>query len=110
MRAADRLLRQLDRAALALTTGDLVTLGRLVPDIEEALARLPDETVDAPTAASLRAAALRADSLIRAADQGLRDARKRLADIAAVRASLTTYDRAGRHNAHRLGTAMARRV
>jgi hypothetical protein len=81
----------LDRAASALTSGNLVDLAALTPLIEASAAQpVPDRA----TAERLRQKAQRNARLLEAATRGLRAARTRLREIAEG-PTLTTYDARG---------------
>ncbi len=82
----------LDHTYSALLSGDLRGLARLTADMQTS----PDIRVaDHAAAERLRRKAMRNQRLLRAAAQGLRTARGRLAEISAEPA-LTTYDAKGR--------------
>lgn len=81
----------LDRTYSALLSGDLRGLARLTAEMETT----PDIRVpDRATAERLRRKAERNQRMLRAAAQGVRTARGRLAEISAEPA-LTTYDAKG---------------
>jgi hypothetical protein len=95
--ALDRLSTALDRMHLYLATGNLEGLAGAAEALEAELASL--QPSDMPALEALRPKAARNARCLEAAARGVRDARRRLAEIRAIGAGLGTYDVNGQRDA-----------
>jgi YD repeat-containing protein len=96
------------RLRAALCTGELAAVAALLPELERAASALP---ADAAALAAIGREARRNVPLFAAAARGLRAARARLAEIAAARGTMQTYDGQGRRQTVTLpACGLARRL
>lgn len=98
--ALDRLEKLVNDTSLAVRNGNLAVMGDLAAQTDAALSDLAGET-DSARIAALRDVAQRNAIGLEAAGRGVRAARRRLAEIVAVRAGVQTYDNAGK--THKIG-------
>ena len=98
----DRLEQAMTDIAQAVRIGNFSAMSVLAEQTEAALAELGPDT-DASRLAALRDMAHRNAAGLEAAGRGVRSARRRLMEIAAVRAGGKTYDNAG--NTQKIGAS-----
>ena len=90
----------LEREATALKTADFAALGPLAEEKEQLARQLAETDVDCPPdlARALQARAQRNAMLLEAAQDGLKQARDRVKELAAPPPPLHTYDGTGRRS------------
>lgn len=93
--ALDRLEQAMADTAVAVRSGDFVAMADLAMATEAALEELGPEP-DAARLSALREMAQRNAAGLEAAGRGVRSARRRLTEIATVRAGGKTYDNDGK--------------
>lgn len=99
----DDLETLMDTLHAALRAGQIEQIADLVTQIEEKLAEV--SPADRHLLRRLQAKANSNGQLLEAAGRGIRAAQRRIAEIAAVRSGLATYDRAGQRQEAALATS-----
>lgn len=110
MTPADHLFQILESLRVAARRGDFAAFDQLAGDMAAAVAALGAAPPDAPTVHRLVARATEVSVLLQASGQGLAAARRRLAEIDAIRRGLGTYGGDGRRRAIGQTSATTRRL
>jgi hypothetical protein len=110
MHPADQLATSLEDLRRAAMNGDFATIDQLSGQIADGVAALSDVPQDEAGLRRLIGRAADLSVLLRAAGEGLAAARRRLAEIEAVRRGLGTYGSDGQRRALASLTAASRRL